>query len=91
MRSRYSAYVLGNVPYLLASWHPSTRPAELELDPAQRWLSLEILGRQRGGMLDRDGTVHFRARWVFNGQRGAQEENSRFLRVDGRWVYVDAL
>jgi SEC-C motif-containing protein len=42
-------------------------------------------------MLDRDGTVHFRARWVFNGQRGAQEENSRFLRVDGRWVYVDAL
>ena len=91
MRSRYSAFVIGDVSYLLDSWHPSTRPGELELDPSQRWLSLEILGRQRGGMLDRDGTVHFRARWVHSGERGTQEENSRFLRVDGRWLYVDAL
>lgn len=89
MRSRYSAFVIGDVDYLLDSWHPSTRPGELELDVDQRWLSLEILGRQRGGMLDRDGTVHFRARWVRDGVRGAQEENSRFLRVSGRWLYVD--
>lgn len=26
MRSRYSAYVLGDEPYLLATWHPDTRP-----------------------------------------------------------------
>jgi SEC-C motif-containing protein len=91
MRSRYSAYVVGNARYLLASWHPTTRPAALDLDPTQRWLSLEILGRERGGMMDREGTVHFRAHYVADGQRGSQDENSRFLRVDGRWVYLDAL
>lgn len=31
MRARYSAYVRRDVAYLLASWHPSTRP------PNCRW------------------------------------------------------
>ena len=38
MRSRYSAYVLRLAPYLLATWHASTRPATLDLaDDATRW------------------------------------------------------
>src|SRR5687767_1109085 len=33
MRSRYTAYTLKNEPYLLATWHPSTRPATRIVDP----------------------------------------------------------
>jgi SEC-C motif-containing protein len=41
MRSRYSAYVLGLIDYLLATWHGSTSPGELELSPV-KWLGLEV-------------------------------------------------
>ena len=34
MRSRYSAFVLDRLDYLLASWHASTRPPTLDLDDA---------------------------------------------------------
>ena len=44
MRSRYSAYALGLSDYLLATWHPSTRPASLDLhgQPPLRWLGLDV-------------------------------------------------
>ena len=42
MRSRYTAYVLCNEPYLLDTWHPSTRPRHIAFDPQQRWLGLKL-------------------------------------------------
>lgn len=89
MRSRYTAYVIGDVDYLLRSWHPNTRPAELALDPAQRWLFLEIVGTQRGGPFDDNGTVEFIAHYKLDGVRDAMHELSTFVRVDGAWVYLD--
>ncbi|MFD4352196.1 YchJ family protein [Nocardia sp. NPDC058519] len=89
MRSRYTAYVVGDVDYLLRSWHPSTRPAELELDQDQRWLFLEIVGTQRGGPFDDNGTVEFIAHYKLDGARDAMHELSTFVRVDGAWVYLD--
>ncbi|MET4780734.1 YchJ family metal-binding protein [Glaciihabitans sp. UYNi722] len=62
MRSRYTAFVFGNAAYLLDSWHPSTRPSTLELDPGQRWFGLQIIGTDGGRMLDTSGTVEFSAR-----------------------------
>lgn len=88
MRSRYSAFAVGNGDYLLHSWHPSTRPTELELNGDQQWLSLEIIGRTGGGLLDTDGTVEFRARYRFEGTKYEQVENSRFVRFEKRWVYL---
>ena len=93
MRSRYTAYAVGAREYLLETWHPSTRPADLELDPAVRWYRLDIERRERGGPLDRDGLVEFRAYWRHDADRsdrGEQHETSRFLREGGRWRYVDA-
>ncbi len=88
MRSRFSAFALGDAAYLLASWHPSTRPATLELDPGLRWYRLDIVGTTGGGVLDKTGTVHFRA--YFTGEAvGVQEEDSRFVREGRRWFYVD--
>lgn len=60
MRSRYSAFAVGDEPYLLRSWHPSTRPALLELDPDQRWLRLEILATEGGSAFHSEGSVEFR-------------------------------
>ncbi len=85
MRSRYSAFVRGDVGYLLRTWHPRTRPARLELDPGMRWTGLEILGTTDGSAFHTTGTVTFRASY----RGGALHERSRFERVDGAWVYVD--
>ncbi|SCL31210.1 SEC-C motif-containing protein [Micromonospora rhizosphaerae] len=91
MRSRFSAFAVGDADYLLRSWHSSTRPARLRLDPGQRWTGLEILGTDRGGLFDTAGTVRFRAHYREAGRPGVQEEHSRFVREDGRWVYLDAV
>ncbi|BBC37778.1 hypothetical protein SGFS_090720 [Streptomyces graminofaciens] len=85
MRSRYSAFVVRDEAYLLRTWHPRTRPAEVGLDPAMRWTGLEILGTTEGSAFHTTGTVTFRA--SFRG--GSLHERSRFERVDGAWVYVD--
>jgi len=89
MRSRYTAFAIGDAAYLLASWHPDTRPGSLELDPETRWYRLDILGTERGGPFDRDGTVEFRASYRSDDERGVLHELSRFTREGGRWLYVD--
>ena len=91
MRSRYSAFVLGLPGYLLATWHSTTRPPSLQLDPAVRWTGLEVLTTTGGSMLSAEGTVEFRARYVHGGRSGAQHENSRFVREDGSWRYLDGV
>jgi SEC-C motif-containing protein len=85
MRSRYCAFVKGDVAYLLRTWHPGTRPGRLELDPGMRWTGLEVLGTSEGSAFHATGTVEFRASY----RGGSLHELSRFERVDGAWVYVD--
>ncbi|GGX10302.1 YchJ family protein [Streptomyces lomondensis] len=85
MRSRYCAFVRGDVAYLLRTWHPRTRPGKLELDPRTRWTGLEILATSDGSAFHSGGTVEFRA----SHRGGSLHERSRFERVDGAWVYVD--
>jgi SEC-C motif-containing protein len=91
MRSRYSAFAVGDPAHLLATWHPSTRPRSLDLDPAVRWTGLDVLGTTGGTLLAAEGTVEFRAHHVVDRVAGAQHENSRFVREDGRWYYLDGV
>lgn len=88
MRSRYSAFVLGRADYLLATWHPSTRPAGLAPnEPGLRWLGLEV---KRHEVQDADhASVEFVARSKLGGRAHRLHESSRFVREDGRWYYVD--
>jgi SEC-C motif-containing protein len=88
MRSRYSAFAVGDAGYLLRTWHPSARPRTLTLDPALRWTRLAVLETHAGGPFDATGTVRFRAIYVHDGQRGVLAETSRFVRHDGRWAYL---
>ncbi|ORM36671.1 YchJ family metal-binding protein [Williamsia sp. 1135] len=90
MRSRFTAFATGDRNYLLHSWHPRTRPAELDLDDAMRWYRLDIESTRGGSPFDSTGEVAFTAFYrVRAGQAGTLSEHSRFERYDGHWVYVD--
>lgn len=88
MRSRYCAFALDLRDYLLASWHPRTRPAQLDAPEAGlRWLGLEVRSHQQ---VDAEhATVSFIARSKLGGRAHRLVETSRFERVDGAWLYVD--
>jgi SEC-C motif-containing protein len=87
MRSRYSAFALDGDDFVLSSWHPRTRPAELDRDPGLRWTGLNIIETAGGGMFDAEGVVEFRAHFRDHGKDGDMVERSRFVRHDGQWVY----
>ncbi|MDR6674750.1 YchJ family metal-binding protein [Xanthomonas sp. 1678] len=90
MRSRYCAYVRRDADYLRASWHPSTRPAELALDTQTTWLGLTVQSVLATGADTAE--VAFLARYRIGGGSAVRmTEHSRFVREDGRWYYLDAL
>lgn len=91
MRSRYSAYAVEDPAYLMRTWHPDTRPSEIDLDPQLRWYRLDILATAGGGLFDTHGTVEFRAYYRTPAGPGDQHEISRFTKHDGAWVYVGAI
>ena len=87
MRSRYTAFVYERADYLLATWHPSHRPASLDFDAAAQWLGLEVRGHW---VKDVDhAEVEFVARHRLGGRAVRLHERSRFVREGGRWYYVD--
>ncbi|NMG63711.1 hypothetical protein GPA19_01930 [Azoarcus indigens] len=89
MRSRYTAYAQRNADYLLATWHATTRPVTLDLDDSApaKWIGLRIL-RHRDTAPNR-AEVEFLARYRVGGRAHRLHENSRFVREDERWFYVD--
>jgi SEC-C motif-containing protein len=89
MRSRFSAYAVHDSLYLLRTWHPTTRPDDLTFDPALRWVRLDIVDSGDAGPFGRASTVEFRAHYTQHGQRGELHENSRFVRHDDAWTYLD--
>ena len=91
MRSRYCAYVVLNTHYLTATWHPSTRPASLQLDPKIRWVGLQIKQSQAGTNADQTGSVEFVARYKINGRAVRMHEISQFVRQEMQWLYVDGI
>lgn len=88
MRSRYSAFVLDDLAYLSATWHASTRPIDLDPNPpGLRWLGLEL---RRHELTDADhAVVEFVARSKLAGRAHRLHEISRFVREDGKWLYLD--
>ncbi|MEZ5246928.1 MAG: YchJ family metal-binding protein [Acidimicrobiales bacterium] len=88
MRSRFTAFAVGDVDHLERSWAPETRPSEIRVDPARRWTRLEILSVVDGRELAATGVVEFRAHYDVDGVTGRLHERSTFRREHGRWVYV---
>jgi len=90
MRSRYVAYTLMDEPYLLATWHASTRPASLNLSAEEqpRWIGLDVKSHRVDD--ETHASVDFVARYRVNGRAHRLEELSRFVKEDGRWFYLSA-
>ena len=89
MRSRYTAFAVGDTEHLLASWHPGTRPPEITIDPEMRWYRLDIEATTGGTPFDATGTVTFTAHYRLATERGTLRESSRFEKLDGSWLYID--
>ena len=85
MRSRYSAFVLALADYLLATWHPRTRPATLDLSDNPQWIKLQVVSASQSSTT---GKVHFRAFYREQGEVGLMEEHSEFVNHEGAWYYL---
>jgi len=92
MKSRYSAYAVGDANYIIRTTHPNNCDYSTDID---KWKSeikefckntefkrLEILEFIDG---EDEAFVTFKA-YLNNGY---MVEKSRFLKVDNRWLYVD--
>jgi len=93
MRSRYSAYVIGNIEYLMISHHSSTRPDKEQKDilswtKSVKWLSLEVLKSSKGSASDIEGTVEFKAHFEEDNSKAVIHEDSKFVKENGYWVYL---
>ena len=96
MRSRFSAYALGKVDYLIATRPEAKRPEEnrdelLQYCKSVSCVGLKIVGKEKGGKADDTGLVTFHASLQANGRRTLHIETSTFAREDGKWVYVDGV
>jgi SEC-C motif-containing protein len=93
MRSRYSAYVEGAIPYLRETLHPDHRKdydekSSREWSEKAEWHSLQILDTAAGGPEDEEGEVEFVAAFSLQGTRQEHHERSTFARRGGTWYFV---
>ncbi|NIJ46451.1 SEC-C motif-containing protein [Wenyingzhuangia heitensis] len=91
MKSRYTAYVLADIDYLLKSHHSSTRPIKeadeiLQWTRSITWLGLEIVAAPKP--TNKEGFVTFKAHFLENGIKNNITENSRFVKENEHWVYI---
>ena len=91
MRSRYSAFVECDETYLLATWHPDSRPSRVRFDPDQRWLGLSIKSTEAGTASDTTGKVEFVARFKVAGKGHRLHEVSCFQKIDDCWFYLNGV
>lgn len=96
MRSRYVAFTLANVDYLMRSHHSETRPLKerqriKKWAQSVQWMGLVILNTEKGNVHDEVGYVEFRALYLEGGQMQEIHENSLFRRENKRWVYVSGV
>lgn len=91
MRSRYTAYVLRDEQYLMDTWHGSTRPGKIDFSGVDSvlWTGLEIVNTGQGQPDDNDGSVEFVAGYKVDGKDKQLHENSRFVKEQGQWFYLD--
>lgn len=93
MRSRYSAFVLANGDYLMATHHKSTRPIKekkniVKWAKSVQWIRLEVLKTSKGSENDVEGIVTFNAYFFENGNVDVIHEKSAFVKENNQWFYL---
>jgi SEC-C motif domain protein len=95
MRSRYTAYVVVNVEYILKTTHPSTRKtydlkAVSDWAKSSIWQKLEVISTEKGTLNDKHGIVEFKAYYLdSNSNPQIHHETSTFTKELGKWFFVD--
>lgn len=96
MRSRYTAFAVGEMDYISKTHHESTRK-ELDMDGVKswatnsEWLGLEIRDTKNGLEKDTEGTVEFKCKFLFNGSEQSHHELSTFKKEGKEWFFVDGV
>lgn len=95
MRSRYTAYVLEDVDYLVETTASESRTPDLAHEIRQwmnqvQWLRLHVINTAAGRSSDSEGTVEFIAEYLGPTGPDQHHEKSRFKKINGAWCYVDA-
>lgn len=94
MRSRYSAYTLADIDYIIETMSGAAaegydREEALEWARSIKWLKLEVI---KSAMIDsQSGTVEFNAYYRFQNKKHLLHEVSLFKLIDNRWFYVAQL
>ena len=89
MRSRYTAYVLGESAYLLQSWDIDYRPKSITIENNIQWLYLEILDTHQNTNDEYTGYVTFAATSICDDTLVVMKEKSKFVKKSGIWFYQD--
>ena len=93
MQSRYSAHVVGDVDYIVATTNPAEvdaidRSAVSQWARDTDWRRLDIKRTSKGRARDDAGSVEFVAWYVKDGALCAHHERSTFAKIDGRWFFM---
>ena len=96
MRARYTAYTQINMDFIEKTHDPKTK-SDIDIDASRewaestKWVGLEIIETQEGGIDDERGTVKFKA--TFETEEGPQyhQELSQFNKRNGTWFFTDAI
>lgn len=90
MRSRYTAYVRGEISHIINSCVQDDgidEEATRQWSQSADWQGLDILATSGGGPEDQTGTVDFVAHYLNDGVQEDHHELARFVRQEGRWLY----
>ena len=96
MASRYVAYSLAEVDYILATHEPETS-GETDREATEDWAKkskfhgLKILETKLGERGDDTGEVEFEALFTADGTEHVHHERSTFVRKDGRWYFAEGV
>jgi SEC-C motif domain protein len=94
MRSRYTAFAVGNVDYILETHDPDRR-GEIDRNNTEawskqsEWLGFELVSSEHGGPSDDAGVIEFIAKYRAKGVTISHRERSVFRKQNGRWWFVD--
>ena len=92
MRSRYSAYVLHLIDYIIATTVPAQQTfldaAELmQWSSETEWLGLNVIAHRNFGK--QHAQVEFEAYFRDGQHRSAHHELSGFVNIGGQWYFID--
>lgn len=96
MRSRYTAYVVGEIDYIYNTHNPKTlgnlsKEEIKHWSESTEWNKLEIIETLDGGEDNSQGIVEFKGYFLEDGKTLFHHERSLFKKINNEWLYDSTL